>query len=152
MDNNVAMELQTFGNKREPVEDWDKMYASGKGYKKAAHNARNRPAVFTPSIVRNICAMGIESYFMAVFMHRGLLPHNHTMRDLLDYAERLISIEPSLRESMLKIDTQMQLCSLDNIKLTEPLPGDIPLFLKALDDVAAIADGELGSDAVSPHT
>jgi hypothetical protein len=74
------------------------------------------------------------------------------MRDLLADAERFISIEPSLRETMLKIDTQMQLCSLDNIKLIEPQADDIPLFLKALDDVAAIADRELGSDALSPHT
>jgi hypothetical protein len=146
------MKQQTLDTDREPVEDWDKMYASGRGYKKTAHAARNRPAVFTPSIVRNICAMGIESYFMAVFMHRGFLPHNHTMRDLLADAERFISIEPSLRETMLKIDTQMQLCSLDNIKLIEPQADDIPLFLKALDDVAAIADRELGSDALSPHT
>ncbi|MCK9169913.1 MAG: hypothetical protein M0P01_05815 [Treponema sp.] len=146
------MNTQTFNNRQKPVEDWDKMYASGNGYRKTAHNAQKRPTVFTPSIVRNICAMGIESYFMAVFMHRGLLPRNHTMRDLLDDAEKFITIDPVLRKTMLKIDDQMQLCSLDNIKLTDPSPDDIPLFIKALDDVAAVAGGELGSDAASPNT
>jgi hypothetical protein len=146
------MKQQILKGPNGPIDDWDKMYASGRGYKKTAHNAQNRPAVFTPAIVRNICAMGIESYFMAVFMHRGLLPHNHTMSDLLDDAEKLFPIDPVLKKTMLKIDDQMQLCSLENFKLTDPIPGDIPTFLKALDDVAAIADNELNSDTEPAHT
>jgi len=134
------------------VEDWKKMYEAGAGYRKTAHSAQLRSAVFTPSLIRNICAMGIEAYFMAVFMQRGTLPHNHTMRDLLDDAEKIISIDPALKETMLKIDDQMQLCSLDNIKMVDASAEDALLFIKAIDDVAAIAERECAGNAISAHT
>ena len=152
MHNNHDMKQQISSGPYGPVEGWEEKYSSGNGYRKTAHNAQNRTAVFTPSIIRNICAMGIESYFMAVFMHRGLLPRNHTMQDLLEDAEKLFPIEPGLKKAMLKIDNQMQLCSLENFKLTDASPDDVPEFLKALDDVAAVADRELGNDGKSADT
>jgi hypothetical protein len=146
------MNTQISESSRQPVEDWEKMYLSGKGYRKTVKNAQNRKDVFTPSIIRNICALGIESYFMAVFMHRGILPHNHTMQDLLDDAEKLFPVDPALKKTMLKIDDQMQLCSLDNFKLTDASADDVAAFIKALDDADLLAGGELGIDGKSAHT
>ena len=53
---------------------------------------------------------------------------------------------------MLKIDEQMQLCSLENFKLTDASPGDVSEFLNALDGAAAVADRELGNDGKSTDT
>jgi len=128
---------------RKPIEDWDKQYKAGKQYCETAHKAILRPKVFTPSIIRNIIAMGIEAYFMALFMHRGILPRNHTMQDLLFDAKRLFPVDPELERIMLKIDDQMQLCSIENFKLTDAKEEDILEFLKAIDMTASIVDKEL---------
>jgi hypothetical protein len=127
------------------IEDWDKMYEAGKQYRATAHKAVGRPEVFTPSIIRNIAAMAIESYFMAFFMYQGILPRNHTMQDLLADAKKLFSVDPELEHILLKIDDQMQLCSLENFKLTDAVSEDTPEFLKAVDMVAAIAGSEIGN-------
>ncbi len=125
------------------IEDWDKMYKAGKQYQKRAHSSLKNPAIFTPSIIRNIVAMGIESYFMGIFMHQGILPRNHTMQDLLYDAKKLFTIDPALEKIMLKIDDQMQLCSLENFKLKDASSDDLTEFLQAIDMTADIADREL---------
>jgi hypothetical protein len=125
------------------IEDWDKQYSAGKQYRATAHKAVAKPEIFTPSIIRNIAAMGIEAYFMALFMHRGILPRNHTMQDLLFDAKRLFSVDPELERIMLKIDDQMQLCSIENFKLTDATQDDIKEFLQAIDMTATIVDKEL---------
>lgn len=123
--------------------DWNTFYTEGKGYHRTAQGSVRRPEVFTPGIIQNLAAMGIEKYFMAIFMHRGMLPRNHTMTDLIAEAKEHFTIDSTLEQTLLYMDSLQRICSMDDISITEPAPSDVPRFLSALDTVAALAEREL---------
>ena len=52
------------------TETWREFYEEGQGFHRAARGGLKRPGVFTPEVVQNIAAMGIEKYFMAIFSRR----------------------------------------------------------------------------------
>jgi hypothetical protein len=87
--------------------------------------------------------MAIEKYFMAIFLKRRILPMNHTMTDLIGTARLFFSLKPELVETLLYMDQLQQICSLDFIQIISPAESDIARFIKAVDDVAEIADQEL---------
>jgi hypothetical protein len=124
--------------------DWCIFYDEGCCFHKTVNGAVKRPEVFTPEIIQNIAAMAIEKYFMAIFIKRSFLPLNHTLSDLLDTAASLsLPIESDLLETLNYMDQLQQICSFDNFKITPPTQSDVPRFLKAVADVAAIASKEL---------
>ena len=123
--------------------DWLVFYNDGKQYHKTAQGSVRRPEIFTPEIVQNIAAMGIEKYFMAIFMHRGTLPRNHTMTDLLEEAKPIMPISAELEATLRRIDELQKICSVEDFCITKPTNDDVPKFLKAIDDIADIARSEL---------
>jgi hypothetical protein len=122
--------------------NWETFYSEGKSYHKTAQGSVRRPEVFTPGIIQNLAAMGIEKYFMAIFMHRGLLPRNHTMEDMLYEAKKLFPVDPELERILLYMDSLQAICSIEKFKITEPEKTDVPDFIKAIDMVAEIAEAE----------
>jgi len=124
--------------------DWNTFYSEGKSYHKTAQGSVRRPEVFTPGIIHNLAAMSIEKYFMAIFMHRGSLPRNHTMADLVWEAKRLFPIDPELERILLHMDELQSICSIEHFKITEPEAGDVPDFIKAVEMVASLAAREIG--------
>ncbi len=129
--------------------DWRSFYNEAKSFHKTAQGSVRRPEVFTPGLVHNLSAMSIEKYFMAIFMHRGLLPRNHTMGDLLEEAKPLFPIDAEIEETLRYMDSLQAICSVEHFKITEPRREDIPRFLKALEAVSAIAAVEIGPAAES---
>jgi hypothetical protein len=87
--------------------------------------------------------MGIEKYFMAIFTHRGLLPRNHTMGDLIDEAKTFMTIPEDLEASLRYFDSLQSICSMDSYKITKPVWEEIPRFLEAIDGVAMLVEQEL---------
>jgi hypothetical protein len=124
--------------------DWEKFYHEGKGYHKTVRGGLGRPQVFTPEIIQNIAAMGIEKYFMSIFLRRGILPRNHTMGDLVEDLKVFLPLPADLEKSLLYFDSLQQICSIDNFKITKPGPEDVSLFVDAIDRVALLAEREIG--------
>jgi hypothetical protein len=123
---------------------WKQFFEEGRGFHKTARGSVKRPQVFTPEIVQNIAGMGIEKYFMAIFTHRGILPQNHTMQDLLAEAKLFLNVPGEFEETLLYMDELQSICSVFDFKITKPEAGDVPRFLAALDTIALLAERELG--------
>jgi hypothetical protein len=127
--------------------EWGKFFDEGKAFHKTAKGSLKRPRVFTPEIVQNIAGMGIEKYFMAIFMHRGLLPRNHTMQDMLEEAKSFMGIPAELEETLLYMDSLQSICSVFDFKIIKPKPEDVLRFVQAIDTVALLAERELAACA-----
>lgn len=66
------------------ITGWQDFLVEGDAYLKTGNGAyAKRRTVFTPEIIYNIIAMGIEKLVMATLMKVGELPYNHTMYDLV---------------------------------------------------------------------
>jgi hypothetical protein len=125
------------------ITGWQEMYRAACDYAKAIEKATDHTSVFSPETTRNICSLALEKFFMAFFMHRGMLPQNHRMTDLLITAEEFLSISRETKAALLKIDNQMDLCSLDNVSITPPPATDIPEFVAAVFEVKNLVSGAL---------
>ncbi len=132
--------------------DWEVFLKEGRSYHRTAQGSVRRPEVFTPGIIQNLVAMGIEKYFMALFMKRGMLPRNHTMQDLLAEADGLFEINEETRKALLRMDELQRICSIDDFAIIEPTREDVPRFLAALDAIAALAERETGSIGAAVST
>jgi hypothetical protein len=126
--------------------EWKKFYDEGRSYHKTARGSLKRPEVFTPEIVQNIAAMGIEKYFMSIFMHRGVLPRNHTMEDFIGEVKAFFPLPAGLEDSLRYFDSLQQICSIDDYRIVKPEAGDAPRFVEAIDRVALLAERELAGD------
>ncbi|MDR2245529.1 MAG: hypothetical protein LBE17_02460 [Treponema sp.] len=123
--------------------DWEIFLEDGRAFHRTAKGSLKRPGVFTPELVQNIAAMGIEKYFMAIFTHRGLLPRNHTMGDLIDEAKTFMVIPADLEASLRYFDSLQSICSVDYFTITKPVQEEAPRFVEAIDRVAVLAEQEL---------
>jgi hypothetical protein len=133
--------------KKEGRMEWERFYEDGQGFHRTVRGSVKRPEVFTPELIQGIAAMGIEKYFMAIFTHRGLLPRNHTMGDLVAEAKTFLSLPADLEESLLYFDSLQSICSIDDIRIVKPKPGDVELFMDAIDRVALLAAQEVADAA-----
>lgn len=131
--------------------DWKAFLTEGRSYHRTAQGSVRRPEVFTPEITQNLVAMGIEKYFMAMFMHRGMLPRNHTMVDLIAEAKGYFDIDPEIEKTLNYMDSLQRICSMDDFSIVAPNKEDVPVFLAALDSVARLAETELGEQAADGH-
>lgn len=125
--------------------DWAVFFDEGRAYHRTAQRSVRRPTVFTPAIIQGVAAMSIEKYFMALFLRRGSLPRNHTLRDLVEETRDFARIDPSLEETLLFMDSLQRICSLDHFEVVEPSVADVPRFIDAVDRVAAFVEAEIGA-------
>jgi hypothetical protein len=123
-------------------EGWKEFLEEGRGFHRTVLGGLKRTDVFTPEIIQNIAAMGIEKYFMAVFSRRGILPRNHTMKDLTEEAKSFMSLPEALEASLLYFDSLQNICSFDDFRITKPSAMDVDRFVEAINQVAALAEKE----------
>ena len=126
---------------------WVAFLQEGRSFRKTAQGSVRRPEIFTPAIIQNIVAMGIEKYFMAIFTHRGILPRNHTMTDLLEEAEETFAIGSETAETLRYMDSLQRICSIDDWRVSPPKADDVGRFLSALEEIADLAESELSAEA-----
>jgi hypothetical protein len=126
-------------------EGWEQFLEDGRGFHRTVLGGLKRPEVFTPEIIQNIAAMGIEKYFMALFARRGILPRNHTMGDFTEEIKAFMSLPEDLEASLLYFDSLQNICSFDDFRITKPSPLDVERFVDAINRVAALAEEETGS-------
>ncbi|MDR3147530.1 MAG: hypothetical protein LBU00_04030 [Treponema sp.] len=129
----------------EHKEGWKQFLEDGRGFHRTVLGALKRPEVFTPEIVQNIAAMGIEKYLMAVFTHRGILPRNHTMRDLTEELKTFMPLPEDLETLLLYFDSLQNICSFDNFSITKPSADDVDRFVEAINRVALLAENRCGA-------
>ncbi len=132
--------------------NWVAFLQEGRSFRKTAQGSVRRPEIFTPTIVHNIVAMGIEKYFMAIFTHRGILPRNHTMTDLLEEAKETFAIGDETAETLRYMDSLQRICSVDDWSISPPKQEDIGRFLSALEVIADLAESELAAEASASGT
>lgn len=123
--------------------DWEQFLEEGRAFHRAVRGGLKRPEVFTPDIIQNIAAMGIEKYFMAFFTHRGILPKNHTMTDFIEEIKPLRPLPAELEKKLRYFDALQSICSLDAFQITKPGAEDVERFTQAIDEVARLAEAEL---------
>jgi hypothetical protein len=128
-------------------EGWEQFFKEGQEYHRTVLGSLKRPEIFTPEIIQNIAAMGIEKYFMAIFISRGMLPRNHTMSDFVEETKSLMPLPEELEESLLYFDSLQNICSFDDFRITKPGPEDVDRFINAINQVAALAEQETGFHA-----
>jgi hypothetical protein len=124
-------------------QDWEQYFEDGQGFHRTVRGSVKRPEVFTPELIQNIAAMGIEKYFMSIITHRGLLPQNHTMSDFVEESKVFMTLPPDLEKSLLYFDSLQSICSIYDFTIIKPKPEDIPLFVDAIDLVANLAEQEI---------
>jgi hypothetical protein len=124
--------------------DWEKFYEEGRAYHKTVRGSLKRPEVFTPELIQNIAAMGIEKYFMSIFTHRSLLPRNHTMTDFIEEVKVFLPLQEDLEASLRYFDSLQSICSIDDITIIKPGREDVPRFVDAIDQVALMAEQDTG--------
>jgi hypothetical protein len=125
-------------------EGWKQFLEDGRGFHRTVLGGLKRPEIFTPEIIQNVAAMGIEKYFMALFARRGILPQNHTMRDFTEEAKAFMSLPEDLEASLLYFDSLQNICSFDDFRITKPSPEDVGRFVEAINQVALLAEKETG--------
>ncbi len=124
--------------------EWKKFQDDGRAFHKTARGAQKRPLIFTTEIRLNIIGMAIEKYLMAIFLHHGTLPDNHTMHDLVAGMNRLEPLPAEVETALFEMDDLQQICSPDEFKIHKPTEEEITRFLSALETIAAITERELG--------
>ena len=122
--------------------EWYAFLEEGRCYRKTAQGSVRRPEIFTPTIVQNVAAMGIEKYFMAIFAKRGMLPRHHTMTDLAEEAGAFVELGDETVKTLRYMDSLQRICSLDDWRIESPKTDDIPRFIAALEHIANIAERE----------
>jgi len=93
----------------------------GEGYFQVVRKSHLRPLVFTPEIVHNLLGMAMEKFAMAILMHRGELPDNHTFFDLVSALKAVVPMSAEIEAALLAVDEESDLCSLE-IRQTK-IPG-----------------------------
>lgn len=67
---------------------------------------------------------------MALFLQLGRLPEGHTLRDLLNAAEGLISIDFRLLDEISVMDSYQEICSNDEFVKKSPSKDEVKRFIE----------------------
>ncbi len=119
--------------KAEPVaiQGWEEYLHDGDAFLQtglAAHEKKKR--AFTPEILYNIVAMAIEKHVMAALMHKGELPYNHTMGDLVAAMEEVFPRAiAEIKDGLLDLDRYQEICDVDTFNIIPPTVDELPIML-----------------------
>ncbi|MDB4335061.1 hypothetical protein OAA06_01745 [bacterium] len=76
---------------------------------------------------------------MAILDFHNNLPDNHTYSDLILGLDRVMVIDPALRERILKYENIQSICSVDNFSITIPIEKDLMDLKGAIMEISEIA-------------
>ena len=134
----------------ESIQGWEEYLHDGDAFLQtglAAHEKRKK--AFTPEILYNIVAMAIEKHVMAALMHKGELPYNHTMVDLVAAMEEVFpGAIVEIKDGLLELDRYQEICDVDAFNITPPSVEEIPGMLNLavnMQSLAYAATGEIQS-------
>lgn len=134
--------------KAEPqaIQGWEEYLHDGDAFLRtglAAHEKEKR--AFTPEILYNIVAMAIEKHVMAALMHKGELPYNHTIGDLVAAMEEVFPQAISeIKDGLLDLDRYQEICDVDTYNIIPPTVDELPTMLSLavkMQEIAYTATG-----------
>ncbi|MEN8141629.1 MAG: hypothetical protein ABFR97_10445 [Thermodesulfobacteriota bacterium] len=116
---------------KEPIKGWPEYLEEGKGFLATAENAYgHRRIAFTPEILYNLVAMGIEKLIMAMLMKSGNLPYNHTMGDLVYAMEEFLPGNlGSLGADLKSLDAFQEICDPEEYTIKIPTMAEVKQML-----------------------
>ncbi len=125
----------------QPIQGWEEYLQDGKAFLKTATAAyAGNKEAFTPEILYNIIAMGIEKFVMAALMRQGKMPYNHTMKDLVEALDEAFpGAINGIREGLLHLDGFQEICDLEGFSITPPDMKEIPVMLELAAKMQAFA-------------
>ena len=113
------------------IDSWKEYQRDGEQFISVARRAiEKHNSRFTPEILYNLIAMGIEKLIMAFLMKRGDLAENHTMGDLLYSLQKHLGKLEELQEDFAYLDSFQEICELANYKRKAPALVEISRILK----------------------
>ena len=117
--------------------DYTQWLIEGAQYQKAGCSGNQKK--FTPTIAYNILSMSLESYCMAIMDKHKYLPENHTIYDLVDGLERVISLDKQLKARILDLAKYQEICSIAAFKIASPDEDAISEFKSVIGLVEELA-------------
>lgn len=115
--------------KKNIINGWSDYFSEGLRFMQIAEKASGKTGIFTPEILYNIIAMGIEKLIMGLLMYRGVLPENHTLRDLLAGLEKVAEVPDDVAGRLVSMDGFQEICVIEFYKRKIPTEEDIKVFL-----------------------
>lgn len=107
----------------------EEMLAEGEGFFRVVERSHLKPKVFTPEIVHNLLSMAMEKFAMAILMHRGELPDNHTFFDLVTALKAIVPMSAEIEAALLAVDEESDLCSLEIRQTKIPPPERMAMLI-----------------------
>ncbi len=123
---------------RENKNTWKEWLPKGDQYLKAG-TPKSGKSKFDTDILYNVLSMALESYIMAILDFKQNLPDNHTYTDLVYGLERVMPIDPKLKEKILKYESIQSICSIDKFSIQKPTEEQIDDLRNAIIEVKNIA-------------
>jgi hypothetical protein len=115
--------------KREPS-SWELFYKEGLEYGERVKSGA-RSGKLSPAVLHGVAAMANEKMLMALLLYHGRHPEGHTFYDLIRAVSKISAISPALKESLVKIDDLLPLCTFDPAPYKDITPDDVKEFVTA---------------------
>jgi len=129
---------------------WMEFYLDGRRYLRTARGALKRPAVFSPEIIFNLVAMGIEKIAMAMLLEAGDIADNHTMPDLLKSLSRVVDLDLELAQAILDLGRYEDLCAFSPRLHQTASMSDLPAIVAVGEELLVVAQAHLPAPATLP--
>lgn len=115
----------------ESILGWEEYLHDGDSFLRTALAAYQKgKKAFTPEILYNIVAMAIEKLVMAALMHKGALPYNHTMGDLVAAMDEVFpEAITEIKVGLLDLDRYQEICDVDTFNIIPPTVEELPKML-----------------------
>ncbi len=130
--------------------NWQKWLKDGDAYLKGMPKP-GTSSKFGTDIRYNMLSMGFESYVMAILDYKDNLPDNHTYTDLIMGLERVMPVDESLKNRILKYESLQEICSLDKYSITLPTEEEITDLHGAILEIKELAHETCPSAPTNSH-
>ncbi len=117
---------------------WRRFLKEGDQYLKAA-TPKKEKSRFNNDIRYNLLSMSLEGYIMAILDFHNALPDNHTYTDLMNGLERVMKVDKSLKERILKYENIQSICSIEKYHRTPPTDEELSDLDGAIREIKNLA-------------
>jgi hypothetical protein len=121
--------------------DWKTFYAEGLRYREITDKAAANTSKFTPEILYNLSCIAIEKLFMGYFLKVRFMPYNHTLQDLVESMKELRPVPPELEESLMRMNSFQEICSIEQYSRRIPSAEDVKEFIGTVNMTAEYIRG-----------
>jgi hypothetical protein len=109
---------------------WKEFYTEGIAYGERVKNGA-RSGKLSASVLHGVAAMANEKMLMALLLYHRKHPEGHTFEDLIRAVSKISAVNPALKDSLLKIDAMLPLCTFDPAPYADISKDDVNEFVTA---------------------